>query len=69
MSDAPIPRPHAESSAVYWLDSPAPQQHSLCACPGKDDAAERRYEGTIRYLLIGLACMLVVIALVTALTS
>ncbi|MEV8315015.1 hypothetical protein AB0Q95_12635 [Streptomyces sp. NPDC059900] len=69
MTDAPIPQPRAELSAAYWLDSPLLEQHGLCGCGLEDDAAPRLREGTVRYLLVGLACALIVIALATALSA
>ncbi|MEU6676393.1 hypothetical protein [Streptomyces sp. NPDC046925] len=69
MRDAPISKPQAELSAAYWLDSPVLEQHGLCGCGLDDDAAPRRREGTVRYLLIGLACALIVTALATALAT
>ncbi|GGV72772.1 hypothetical protein GCM10010277_86080 [Streptomyces longisporoflavus] len=69
MSDAPIPRPQAELSAAYWLDSPVLEQHGLCSCLLEDDTAPRRRGTTAHHLLTGLACALIVTALATVLSA
>ncbi|GAA3083210.1 hypothetical protein ACFQ0X_21970 [Streptomyces rectiviolaceus] len=63
MSDASIPQPRTEPSPAYWLDSPVLERKGLRFYALDDDEPPRHPGGTFRYLMIGVACALIVAAL------
>ncbi|MGW5733246.1 MULTISPECIES: hypothetical protein [Streptomyces] len=69
MKEASVPKPHAELAAAYWLDSPVLEQHGLCTCPLEGDLPVARPAVTFRYLMIGAACGVIVVALAMALAA